>query len=201
VIQKAVERVSADKIKFIIDAFYGQVYALATHPYGCRVIQRIFEHCSEKETDPLLEELHKYAISLIQDQYGNYVIQHILEKGKNRDKKFVIGKVKGNVLNMSKHKFASNVVEKCVSFGTAQDRQEIFNEVITTKSDGTTPLYIMMKDQFANYVVQKLLDVCDEQQRILLVTKIKPQLASLKKFTYGKHLISSNSLVFLIFLV
>ena len=50
VIQKAVERVAASKIKFIIDAFYGQVYALATHPYGCRVIQRIFEYCSEQAT-------------------------------------------------------------------------------------------------------------------------------------------------------
>ncbi len=50
VIQKAVERVAPAHIKFIIDAFYGQVYALATHPYGCRVIQRIFEHCSDHET-------------------------------------------------------------------------------------------------------------------------------------------------------
>jgi Pumilio-family RNA binding repeat len=50
----------------------------------------------------------------------------------------------------------------------------------------------MMKDQFANYVVQKLLDVASESQRIMLVTKIKPQLASLKKYTYGKHLISKG---------
>ncbi|KAI8895622.1 armadillo-type protein [Globomyces pollinis-pini] len=190
VIQKAVERVAPEHIRFIIDAFYGQVYALATHPYGCRVIQRIFEHCSEEETQPLLEELHRYAISLIQDQYGNYVIQHILEKGKPKDKAFVVSKVKGHVLNMSKHKFASNVVEKCVTFGSLADRQEIIDEVAQTKPDGTTPLYTMMKDQFANYVVQKLLDVSTEPQRILLVTKIKPQLSSLKKYTYGKHLIS-----------
>ncbi|KAI8907870.1 armadillo-type protein, partial [Gorgonomyces haynaldii] len=190
VIQKAVERVDPAHVKFIIEAFHGQVYALATHPYGCRVIQRIFEHCSEGETRPLLDELHRYCISLIQDQYGNYVIQHILERGKPGDKQFVISKVKGNVLNMSKHKFASNVVEKCVTFGTASDRNDIIEEVAATKQDGTTPLFVMMKDQFANYVVQKLLDVASEKERIMLVTKIKPQLPSLKKFTYGKHLIS-----------
>ncbi len=131
---------------------------------------------------------------MIQDQYGNYVIQHILEKGKIADKAFVISKVKGNVLMMSKHKFASNVVEKCVSFGTTQDRQDILDEVIVTKTDGTTALYTMMKDQFANYVVQKLLDVASEQQRINIVTKIKPQLPSLKKYTYGKHLINSRNI-------
>jgi hypothetical protein len=142
-----------------------------------------------------LKELHHNALNLIQDQYGNYVIQHILEKGKPKDKAFVVSKVKGSVLNMSRHKFASNVVEKCVSFGTIQDRQQILDEVIVTKPDGTTPLYTMMKDQFANYVVQKLLDVANEKQRILLITKIKPQLPSLKKFTYGKHLITSISLL------
>ena len=142
-----------------------------------------------------MEELHKYAQSLIQDQYGNYVIQHILEKGKLKDRQFVISKVKGNVLTMSKHKFASNVVEKCVAYGSPQDRKEILEEVITTKPDGTTALYTMMKDQFANYVVQKLLDVSTDQQRIILVTKIQPQLPSLKKYTYGKHLIASKNYI------
>ncbi|CAJ0649236.1 7667_t:CDS:2 [Entrophospora sp. SA101] len=47
-----------------------------------------------------------------------------------------------------------------------------------------------MKDQYANYVVQKMLDVVDGDQRDLLVAKIKPHLQSLKKYTYGKHLIS-----------
>ena len=47
----------------------------------------------------------------------------------------------------------------------------------------------MMKDQYANYVVQKMLDVVDDEQRVLLVTKIKPHLQSLKRYTYGRHLL------------
>lgn len=39
VIQKCIECVPEDRIQFIISAFYGQVVALSTHPYGCRVIQ------------------------------------------------------------------------------------------------------------------------------------------------------------------
>ncbi|KAJ3037543.1 mRNA binding protein puf3 [Rhizophlyctis rosea] len=203
VIQKAIERVPAEHIKFIIDAFHGQVYALATHPYGCRVIQRIFEHCTDDEAvggvfmnqgiispKPLLEELHRYTINLIQDQYGNYVIQHVLERGKPADKALIISKVRGQVLQMSKHKFASNVVEKCVAYGSKKDRQLLIDEVIQTRPDGTSPLISMMKDQFANYVVQKMLDVVDGDQREVLVQKIKPHLQSLKKYTYGKHLIS-----------
>jgi Pumilio-family RNA binding repeat len=44
-------------IQFIIDAFAGQVEKLSTHAYGCRVIQRILEHCIDAQRDPVLEEI------------------------------------------------------------------------------------------------------------------------------------------------
>ncbi|KAG0932004.1 hypothetical protein G6F57_010657 [Rhizopus arrhizus] len=189
VVQKAIERVPAHHVQFIIDILHGQVYHLATHPYGCRVIQRVFEHCPKEQTIHLLEELNRNTSQLVQDQYGNYVIQHILEHGEAKDKALVISKVKGHVLQLSKHKFASNVVEKCVAYGNPQDRQELIEEVLLTRPDGTYPLMSMMKDQYANYVVQKMLDVVDGSQRDLLIAKIKPHLQGLKKYTYGKHLI------------
>lgn len=50
----------------------------------------------------------------------------------------------------------------------------------------------MMKDQYANYVVQKMLDVVDDAQRSMLVNKIKPHMQSLKRYTYGRHLLLSK---------
>lgn len=190
VIQKCIERVTPRLIQFIVNAFKTQVYGLATHPYGCRVIQRIFEHCSDDQAKPLLDELHRYTPSLVQDQYGNYVIQHILEKGTAEDKRIIVSKIKGQVLNLSRHKFASNVVEKCVAHGGKADRQALIEEVITIRSDGVMPLHVMMKDQFANYVIQKMLDVVDGDQQDLLITRIKPQIPTLRKYTYGKHIIT-----------
>ena len=69
VIQKLIERVSSDRLGFV-SAFRGNVYELSTHPYGCRVLQRCFEHLSDEQNRPLLEELHKYTINLMQDQFG-----------------------------------------------------------------------------------------------------------------------------------
>lgn len=57
------------------------MFNLSTHPYGCRVIQRILEHCLPEQTQLILEELHGDTERLLQDQYGNYVIQHVLEHG------------------------------------------------------------------------------------------------------------------------
>lgn len=47
-----------------------------------------------------------------------------------------------------------------------------------------------MKDQFANYVVQKVLETCDDQQREMILTRIKTHLNTLKKYTYGKHIVA-----------
>jgi hypothetical protein len=54
----------------------------------------------------------------------------------------------------------------------------------------TCPVIHMMKDQYANYVVQKMLDVVEGSQREAIVVRIRPHCGSLKKYTYGKHIIS-----------
>jgi pumilio RNA-binding family len=48
----------------------------------------------------------------------------------------------------------------------------------------------MMKDQYANYVVQKMIDVSEPTQRKTLLHKIRPHVNSLRKYTYGKHIIA-----------
>lgn len=48
----------------------------------------------------------------------------------------------------------------------------------------------MMKDQYANYVVQKMIEVAEPPQRKLLLHKIRPHVPSLRKYTYGKHILA-----------
>lgn len=70
------------QIEFIVQAFVGQVNNVekfSTHPYGCRVIQRILEHCTGAQKNAILDEIRKCSSTLIQDQYGNYVIQHVMK--------------------------------------------------------------------------------------------------------------------------
>lgn len=47
-----------------------------------------------------------------------------------------------------------------------------------------------MKDQYANYVVQKMIEVADSQQRKTLLLRIRPHMNSLRRFTYGKHILA-----------
>ncbi|KAF3935691.1 hypothetical protein ABW19_dt0207624 [Dactylella cylindrospora] len=196
VVQKAIERVPAHHIEFILKAFKGQVQSLATHPYGCRVIQRMLEHCDEPAQSSILQELNMCLFALIQDQYGNYVTQHVIEHGKPDDRAKIIQVVTQHVIQFSKHKFASNVVEKSIQYGNEHQRKDILGIIVTPKSiDGPPPLQTLMKDQYGNYVIQKLLFLLDEEDRDTLIEAIKPQLQNLKRFSYGKQLNAIEKLI------
>lgn len=155
VIQKVIECLPADNLEFIISAFNGQVVGLSTHAYGCRVVQRVLEHCTEEQYKPIMEvsntalhriqrffqEIHKNHEMLIQDQYGNYVIQHILNRGKMEDRQMILRAVMGRIVTLSQHKFASNVIEKCVTTSNRAERALLIDEVCQSPDS----LFIMMK--------------------------------------------------------
>jgi pumilio RNA-binding family len=186
VVQKVIECVPPKHLNFIVDAFKGQVYQLSTHPYGCRVIQRILEHCDQDQTAQILDEIHPQTEQLTQDQYGNYVVQHILEHGRPDDKLKITNEMRGRVVQLAQHKFASNVIEKCVTSSSRSIRALMIDEVCSS-SDA---LFTMMKDQYANYVVQKMLDIADMPQKRKLISQMKPHISNLKRYTYGKHIIT-----------
>jgi pumilio RNA-binding family len=196
VIQKILERVSPTTlVDFIPQAFQNKVFNLAAHCYSCRVLQRIFEHCEDTQRRPLIDELLQDTVKLMHDQYGNYVIQWILSNGTKQDKDVIIDKAKGNVLKLSKHKFASNVVEQITRVAPQEERYSLIEEIMVpvqdeTNGENTVGAVVMMKDQYGNYVLQRFLELSEGQQKLRLVSFVKPALNNIKRFAsgYTKHL-------------
>lgn len=191
------EQYLSGRIQFIIDQFQGQVKELSSHPYGCRVVQRILEHCTNSQKDVVLEELRACCGELIQDCYGNYVIQFVMQHGCEADQAILMKDVMDNLLEYSQHKFASNVVEKCLQFASHKDRNDMIWKIINATFDLANPvdkmghcfLETMVRDPYANYVVQKIIEVSDERQRGAIMRYVKDNITQLRKYTYGKHII------------
>ncbi|KDN49006.1 hypothetical protein RSAG8_02359, partial [Rhizoctonia solani AG-8 WAC10335] len=63
--------------------------------------------------------------------------------------------------------------------------------------DTVNPIVLMMKDSFANYVLQRALQVVEGEQRHVLFSKVKPQLANMRRYSsaYSKHLASIERLL------
>lgn len=198
VIQKCIEQVRPiTRIDFILNAFKGNMVSMAMHPYGCRVAQRVMENCGEQSVKEALSELIAKIDVLVVDQFANYVVQHIIEaKHQRRDsdeRRRVLKAVQDNVLSYSTHKFASNVVEKCLQYGDAQERRELIDKMLERPQGdrrAPCPLVLMMKDPYANYVVQKVIDRAENDQHKRVVHLVKENATALKKLTYGKHILT-----------
>uniref|UniRef100_A0A671N9V9 PUM-HD domain-containing protein n=1 Tax=Sinocyclocheilus anshuiensis TaxID=1608454 RepID=A0A671N9V9_9TELE len=200
---------SVDQKLALATRIRGHVLPLALQMYGCRVIQKALESISSDQqviVSCLLDCLIVLTVTVIlclsfslplsfaclhlQDQYGNYVIQHVLEHGRPEDKSKIVAEVRGKVLALSQHKFASNVVEKCVIHSSRAERALLIDEVCCQKDGPHSALYTMMKDQYANYVVQRMIDMAEPAQRKIIMHKIRPHIATLRKYTYGKHILA-----------
>uniref|UniRef100_J3LVY3 PUM-HD domain-containing protein n=1 Tax=Oryza brachyantha TaxID=4533 RepID=J3LVY3_ORYBR len=187
VIQKCIECVPEDHIPFVVEDVLKKIYLLCTHQYGCRVIQRVLEHCHNPATQTaVMFEIVERAFDLTEDKFGNYVVQHVLQHGKPEERSSIIQKLSGHVVILSQQKYASNVVEKCLSFGTPDERDSLIREIV---SSGQT-FQALMKDQFGNYVVQRVLQTCDDKFLEVILSSIKMHLNELKNYTFGKHIVA-----------
>ena len=54
----------------------------------------------------------------------------------------------------------------------------------------SSALLIMMKDQYANYVIQKAIDCAEPSQRKILIYMIRPHLDDIRKYMYAKHIVT-----------
>merc|ERR1719159_1251696 len=53
----------------------------ARQAFGCRVLQRLLEHCPPAQLQQLVDDLLTEAVGLSRHQYGNYVMQRLAEHG------------------------------------------------------------------------------------------------------------------------
>ena len=98
---------------------------------------------------------------------GNYVIQHVLERGQPDERAQVLRSLADQVVSLSSHKFASNVMEKCIQFCSKEDRAVMIAEILgRSPQNGSDVLLSMMCDQFSNFVLQRLLDFSDDDQKV-----------------------------------
>lgn len=69
-------------VQFIIDelvqAGEGSVSRVARHPYGCRILQRLFDHCPGDQVNILVEQMLGDVAALFKHKYAHYVIQKLL---------------------------------------------------------------------------------------------------------------------------
>lgn len=137
---------------------------------------------------------------------SSQVVQYLVTDGSPEDRSAIISKIRGQLLPLSQQKFASNVVEKCVVHATAAEREQFVAELLEPAEDASSAgpgagagntIRSMLVHPFANYPLQKLLQVVQESQRAELFAAVGRELGELRKggATYSKHLITIEKLL------
>ncbi|KIX10017.1 uncharacterized protein Z518_01098 [Rhinocladiella mackenziei CBS 650.93] len=196
VVQKAIERIPGEHIQFIVDAHRGQMAKMSTHQYGCRVVQRMLEHCQPKAKRIILDELLEHILPLVSDSYGNYVVQHIIQNGEPHDRRHVVNIVLQQLLTFSKHKYASNIVEKSIDCADDDQRTAILRGLTAPNEHGVTPVLGLMRDQYGNYVLQKVYSQLQGAELLALAADMKHNYPVLRRTSYGKQVVAMEKLLF-----
>ncbi|UZO12630.1 uncharacterized protein OCT59_004156 [Rhizophagus irregularis] len=183
VIQKCLNRLSSEDNQFIYNIISKNCIEVATHRHGCCVLQRCIDHASETQKIQLVTEITYNALTLVQDPFGNYVVQYVLDLGDNRFADSLIRKFIGNVCSLSVQKFSSNVMEKCIRVAEPETRKFLIDEMLNRNQ-----LDKLLRDSYANYVVQTSLDYADPIQRAQLTECIRPLLPFIRNTPYGKRI-------------
>ena len=122
-------------LDIIIEEIINSINDLVVHPYGCRVVQRLIEHCfGEQKTkvlDCIFNDNDTLPQLLMNHEYGNYVIQRALTYGRRSDKVRVFETIVGNdIMLLSKQKHSSNVVEMMLTYGDVGQRHQIIESIL-----------------------------------------------------------------------
>lgn len=183
VIQKCLNKLSPTDAQFIFDAVGHHCVDVGTHRHGCCVLQRCIDHASGDQKAWLIRQISNNAYVLVQDPFGNYVVQYILDLNEPIFTEPLVAMFRGRVGQLSKQKFSSNVIEKCLRCAQEPSKDMLIEEMLQPSE-----LDRLLRDSFANYVIQTALDYANPAMKNRLIEAIRPYLPAIRTTPYGRRI-------------
>eukprot|EP01059_Diplonema_ambulator_P035446 TRINITY_DN833_c2_g1_i2.p1 TRINITY_DN833_c2_g1~~TRINITY_DN833_c2_g1_i2.p1 ORF type:complete len:479 (+),score=136.07 TRINITY_DN833_c2_g1_i2:61-1497(+) len=188
VLQKLLES-TPGLAEFVAKELRGNICTISCQKYGCRVVQRLVSVLVENTNETnvaviksLVDEVVSDLRNLTNDQFGNYVVQAVMKCKQDCGLKPVY-LLRGSYGILCRHKHASNVVETAYSVAPHSLRNALLAELC--------PFIVQLAaDQFGNFVVQRIYDLCDASQKTLIANSLNTGAAVLKNHIYGRSVMN-----------
>jgi len=137
VLQKCICLCKPSQLQFVIDEIACKnarsVTMVARHKYGCRIIQRLLEHCSQEQTNVLAQALltETEAMDTCCHMFGNYAMQHLYEYGTvEHRRRLVILLIQNLACAADTH--LCTVIGKVLAMGDYDDKYALAQAVYNT---------------------------------------------------------------------
>lgn len=169
--------------QFIFDTVGANCIVVGTHRHGCCVLQRCIDHATGIQKARLIDQITNSAFQLVQDPFGNYVLQYIVDLQEECFTNPLCLAFDGQIATLSKQKFSSNVIEKCLRGAEKHVTRVMIEEMMRGNE-----LEKMLRDSYANYVVQTAMDYADPETKARLVEAIRPLLPAVRQTPHGRRI-------------
>ena len=173
----------ANTAQFIFTAVAENCVVVGTHRHGCCVLQRCIDHASGHQKAELIAAITNNAHNLITNPFGNYVLQYIIDLQEKEFTDPLCYTFSGFVCGYSRQKFSSNVIEKCIRGADSNVAHILIEEMLNPAE-----LEKLLRDNYANYVVQTAIEYADTDLKKQLVEHIEPLLPSIRQTAYHRRI-------------
>lgn len=183
VIQKCLNHLSSIDAAFIFNAVGNNCITVGTHRHGCCVLQRCIDHADGLQKGEMIDHVIRNAYALVQDPFGNYVVQYILDLSEPCFTEPLCQAFFGEIPALSRQKFSSNVIEKCIRCSSEATKRGLITEIMPTRV-----LDKLLRDGFANYVVQTAMDFAEPDMKPLLMENVRIILPGIRNTPHGRRI-------------
>jgi len=166
VVQSFLKHMPGEPCQFIYDSMISDILVLSRHRHGCCVFQRCIDAATATQRTSLIQETIKNATKMCKDPFGNYVVQYVMERCSPEELESMLSKLRGRLDDFSMQKFSSNVVEKALQLAPRHTRRSMIEELLNPEI-----VQFLMRDQFANYVLQRIVLLAESAEDVMLVVQ------------------------------
>ncbi|XP_031630338.1 pumilio homolog 2-like [Contarinia nasturtii] len=189
VIQKFFTCTFFDIQEFLFRQIRGRIYELCMNLYGCRVIQCILKKGALAHRMEIFNEIFPHSMDLVTHRYGNYVMQNTILHCPPYQQMRLITLILTEMHVLSQHKYSSNVIEKCLTVGVQVTPHILLDTFQKICALNAHDLKILCMDAFANYVMQKMIELMAPWMAIDLYQKLRPFFVEMKRTVCGRKII------------
>lgn len=157
---------------------------MVKHRFGCRVVERLLEHCESEATLPIVASVVAEIDVLARHPFANYVIQHIMEYVPAHRHSVVLALIRVGVPQLAFHRVASNIIEKVFEHGSGEDQRSLAEAVLSTPN----AIVEMGSSRYGSFTVRKMLEKLPDPLYSIAVEQLAAAIPSLRASKHGRHI-------------
>lgn len=192
VLQRCITALPPQASQFIVEELMaagpGSGASAARHRFGCRVLERLLEHCLPKQISILAADVLAQATELCVHPFANYVMQHLVEHGTaDQASQVADALVRGAPAGACGDFYGCAVVGKVLRLGSRLDRAAVGAALLQVPG-----LAVSMARQRHGHVAVKALlrvetaEVYNEARR-----QLTAEIEAIQNSRYGRMVVTS----------